>query len=311
MRIVFMGTPDFAVASLEALVSSSHEVVGVITAPDRPAGRGHKLRASAVKDCALKHDLPLLQPPKLKNPAFLETLGTWNADLFVVVAFRMLPEVVWDMPPQGTINLHGSLLPDYRGAAPIHWAVINGDTQTGATTFQLAHEIDTGGIIDQLNINIGPNDTTGDIHDRMMLEGAQLLVHTVDKIAAGEANPIPQSEWPHPKNTFRHAPKIWKDDARIDWSTTAQQVHNKVRGMNPFPGAWTELNGQVVKVHETRPDDTQNLAPGSVRIQDDRMWVGCGDNAVEIRVLQLQGKRRMATDVFLNGTQLESDATFV
>ena len=311
MRIVFMGTPDFAVASLEALVASSHEVVGVITAPDRPAGRGHKLRASAVKESALKHDLPLMQPPKLKNPEFLEDLRGWNADLFVVVAFRMLPEVVWDMPPQGTINLHGSLLPDYRGAAPIHWAVINGDTQTGATTFQLAHEIDTGGIIDQLTLDIGPNDTTGDVHDRMMVEGAKLLVQTVDKIAAGQANPIPQSEWPHARDTFRHAPKIWKNDARIDWSTSAQHVHNKVRGMNPFPGAWTELDGQVVKVHETRPDDTQKLPPGTVRIQGDRMWVGCGDHAVEINMLQLQGKRRMATDVFLKGTQLDSGATFV
>lgn len=311
MRIVFMGTPDFAVASLEALLDSGHKVVGVITAPDRPAGRGHKLRPSAVKECAVKHDLPLLQPPKLKNPEFLEDLRRWDADLFVVVAFRMLPEVVWDMPPQGTINLHGSLLPDYRGAAPIHWAVINGDTQTGATTFQLAHEIDTGGILDQLTMEIGPNDTTGDVHDRMMVEGAQLLVKTVDKIAIGEANPIPQSKWKHARSGFRHAPKIWKDDARIDWNQPALTVHNKVRGMNPFPGAWTELDGQVVKVHETLPDPSRKMSAGSLLVEGDQMWVGCADHAVEIRMLQLQGKRRMTTNVFLNGSSISEGATFV
>ncbi len=240
-RIVFMGTPEFAVESLKALVKQDYNVVGVVTAPDKPAGRGYKLQPSPVKRYALEQGLPLLQPEKLRDPGFLEELRGWKADLQVVVAFRMLPEVVWKLPPKGTFNLHSSLLPRYRGAAPINWAIINGESETGVTTFLLSHEIDTGHIIFQERTAIEETDTAGSLHDRLMAMGARLVLKTVDAITEGTAHPIPQSELVSDETVFTPAPKIFTEDCRIDWSRSVLEVYNHIRGLSPYPAAWTEL----------------------------------------------------------------------
>ena len=306
MRIVFMGTPDFAVSSLEALLDAGMNVVGVITAPDRPAGRGHKLQPSAVKQCAERHGLPLLQPPKLKNPEFLDALREWKADLQIVVAFRMLPEVVWDMPEHGTVNVHGSLLPNYRGAAPIHWAVINGETETGVTTFQLAHAIDTGAILGQSTLPIGPNDTTGDVHDRMKEAGAHLLVKTVQDIANKKTAATPQNDLIDKGLPTLEAPKIAKVDAQVDWSQPGAAIHNLIRGMHPFPGAWTVLDGNVVKLHAARlVGAVSKAAPGTLNVKEGILTVSSGDVLLEIQELQLQGKRRMTAEELLRGVELD------
>lgn len=301
MRIVFMGTPEFAVASLRAIHASEHEVVGVVTAVDKPAGRGKKLRGSAVKAFALDHGLPLLQPEKLRNPEFLENLSNLKADLFVVVAFRMLPEVVWDMPLLGTINLHGSLLPNYRGAAPIHWAVINGETETGVSTFFIDKQIDTGRVIQRASLPIGPDESTGSVHDRMMDFGAEVLLETVNSIASGSAESIPQEELMKDAGDLRHAPKITKADAAISWDQPCRQVHNLIRGMSPFPGAWSRLNGAVLKIFKAAPEQVIDLPAGQVQISDGHLLVGCGDGSIELLEVQLEGKKRMSVEDFLRG----------
>ena len=300
-RIVFMGTPEFAVASLDALRRAGFQIVGVVTAPDRPAGRGMKPGESAVKKYAVEHQIPLLQPEKLKSPEFLQALADWKADLQVVVAFRMLPEVVWSMPPMGTINLHGSLLPQYRGAAPINWAVINGETETGVTTFQLQHEIDTGNILLQRSFPIAADDTAGNVHDRMKEIGAELLVETVQGLFEQSLTPKPQSEVK--AGELRHAPKIFTDTCRISFEDSAQRIHNLVRGLSPFPGAFTELEGKTLKIFKGRPlEASHSLVPGA--IDTDRKTYfrfACSDGFYEVKEMQLEGKKRMQVEDFLRG----------
>ena len=310
LRIVFMGTPDFAVASLKALVNGGYNIVGVITAPDKPAGRGNKLTESAVKKYAVENNLKLHQPEKLKNPDFLAELQNLKADLQVVVAFRMLPEVVWNMPPLGTYNLHGSLLPQYRGAAPLNWAVINGETKTGVTTFLLDHEIDTGKIIFKKETPIGENETVGDVHDRLMEIGAKLVVETVDAIAAGNIQPIPQTDLME-KIEIKHAPKIFKEDCRIDWSKDTETVRNLIRGLSPYPTAWTNLTN--IKTGEEiltkiffaqKVDSEKGNLPGSIETDGKTFLnVACRNGWLQITDLQIAGKKRMKTEEFLRGFQ--------
>ncbi|HEY0355361.1 MAG TPA: methionyl-tRNA formyltransferase, partial [Flavisolibacter sp.] len=260
-----MGTPEFAVASLDALVQAGCQVVGVITAPDKPAGRGMKLQESAVKKYAVEKGLKVLQPEKLKNHDFLVELRSLQADVQVVVAFRMLPEVVWNMPPLGTINVHGSLLPQYRGAAPINWAIINGEKETGVTTFRLVHEIDCGHILMQERIPIGENETAGELHDRMKETGAALLVKTIKALADNDLKEIPQSEIISAQDV-KHAPKIFTETCRIQWSQGINQVHNLVRGLSPFPGAFTIFNGKTLKIYRSEKELTQpGISPGEYK----------------------------------------------
>lgn len=311
LRIVFMGTPDFAVASLRALHASCHQVVGVITAPDRPAGRGRKLRPSPVKEFALQEGLPVLQPEKLKDPDFLKALAQWNADLQVVVAFRMLPEVVWAMPPLGTFNLHASLLPQYRGAAPINWAIMNGESETGVTTFYINQEIDTGSLLLQRSTPIGPQDTAGSLHDRLMAIGAELVVETSDLIAKGEARPRPQPS----VDGLRNAPKIFREDCHLRWEQPAQGIHNHIRGLSPYPGAWAYLhNGetqQIVKVYRARiSKEALTLAPGALVQENGKLYAGTSDGVLELLEIQLEGKKRMPVSDLLNGFQPEKNAQF-
>ena len=302
LRIVFLGTPQFAATCLEQLLESRHEVVGVVTTPDRPAGRGRSLRASEVKQVAEKHGLPLAQPTSLKSPDFHALLDTWNADLGVVVAFRMLPESVWNRPPLGTVNLHGSLLPQYRGAAPIHWAVLNGEAATGASTFLLKHEIDTGHVLGKVEVPIGPDDTTGTVHDRLLDAGKHLLVTTVDELAAGTAQPVPQSELTQEGERLKEAPKLFKEHGRIDWSRNAQDVHNQIRGLNPFPGAWTTRpDGGTLRIHSSTLSSDWGSAPGTVHSTKTELAVQCGDVAISLLRVQPQGKPAMNVKDFLNG----------
>lgn len=314
LRIVYMGTPEFAVESLRCLVEGGYKVVGVVTMPDKPAGRGHKIQYSPVKQYALEQGLPLLQPEKLKDEAFLEALRAWKADLQIVVAFRMLPEVVWNMPRLGTFNLHASLLPQYRGAAPINWAVINGETETGVTTFFLKHEIDTGEVIRQVRVPIADTDNVGTVHDRLMALGGKLVVETVDDILNGTVRGIPQEEM-KVEGGLRPAPKIFKDTCRIDWSHSVKSIYDFVRGLSPYPAAWTELvqpDGQKLqmKVFETgkMPDAADGCAPGTLRTDGKTyLRVAAADGWVDIRALQLPGKRRLATDEWLRGFHLTED----
>src|SRR6201996_5842218 len=249
MRIVFMGTPEFAVASLDELIQSGSDIVGVITAPDKPAGRGQKVSESAVKQYAVTHGLKILQPEKLKNEEFLKELRALNADLQVVVAFRMLPEVVWNMPPKGTINLHASLLPQYRGAAPINWVLINGEKESGVTTFFLKHDIDTGNVLFTEKITLTGHETAGELHDRLMNKGAGLLVKTVKAVESGRYSELPQSELTEGM-VLRHAPKLNKDDGLIDWNKDTATVYNLIRGLSPIPCAYTQLNGKTFKIYK-------------------------------------------------------------
>ena len=308
-RIVFMGTPDFAVGTLKALVENGYNVVGVITAPDKPAGRGRQLNESAVKKYAVEKGLNVLQPEKLKNPEFIAQLESLKADLQIVVAFRMLPEVVWNMPPLGTFNLHASLLPQYRGAAPLNWAVINGEKETGVTTFLLDHEIDTGRILYQEKIAIGEEDTVGDLHDRMMLTGANLVLRTVDALAEGRAEAIDQTALMDTPQTIRHAPKIFKDDCRIDWARDTESVRNLIRGLSPYPAAWTELIHQETKevisakVYAAHADQS-NLPGKPGTLQSDGktyLKVACVDGWLSITDIQLSGKKRLKTEELLRG----------
>lgn len=298
MRIVFMGTPDFAIPSLRILLDSGYEVVAVVTAPDRPAGRGRSLRPSPVKAFAVERGLTVLQPEKLRNPDFLETLRGLAPDLAVVVAFRMLPELVWSIPSRGTFNLHAALLPDYRGAAPLNWVLINGETETGATTFFIDHKIDTGEMLLQRRLEIPREWNAGDLHDAMMDFGAELVLDTVKAIEANEVKPIPQDH-----TAFEHpAPKIFKEDCEVDWSQPAESIYNFVRGMSPYPTAWTHLNGQTLKLFAVEVADlSQEAEPGTAVQDGDRLWVRAGDGWLEILDLQLQGKKRMETGAFLRG----------
>lgn len=302
MRIVFMGTPEFAVASLDALLEVGEEVVAVVTAPDKPAGRGQKLQQSAVKAYASSRQIPVLQPVKLRDPQFLNDLKSLGADLQVVVAFRMLPEVVWSMPPLGTVNLHASLLPQYRGAAPINHAVINGETESGVTTFLLQHEIDTGNILFTEKVTIGADDTAGDLHDTLMTIGSGLLVRTVKAIAAGKITPIPQDRLAADE-TLKHAPKLSKEDGRIDWQRSVDEVYNLIRGLSPYPTAYTELDGQTLKIFKASKEKTAVNLPVGTYHTDGTSFLKftCPDGYIAIHELQLAGKKRMDIQAFLRG----------
>ena len=317
LRIVFMGTPGFAVASLRALVENGYKVVGVITAPDKPAGRGKKLTESEVKKYAVEMGLKVLQPEKLKNPEFLEELKSLQSDLQVVVAFRMLPEAVWNMPRLGTFNLHASLLPQYRGAAPLNWAIINGENKTGVTTFLLDHKIDTGKILFCREVQLGNNDKVGDLHDRLMEIGAELVLETVEALAKGNVKPIPQSDILD-DTKIKHAPKIFKEDCKIDWTKDVETVRNLIRGLSPFPAAWANLvhkeSGRTIscKIFFAEPviaDETTK--PGTIDSDDETyLNVACGGGWIEITDLQLSGKKRIETADFLRGFRQIFDYRF-
>ena len=314
LRIVYMGTPDFAVESLRALVEGGYNIVGVITMPDKPVGRhGSVLQASPVKQYALSKGLPVLQPEKLKDEAFLSELRALKADLQIVVAFRMLPEVVWDMPRLGTFNLHASLLPQYRGAAPINWAVINGDTETGATTFFLTHEIDTGKIIRQKHLPIADTDDVGIVHDGLMTMGAGLVLETVDLLLEGKTDAVPQEEFYKDPSELRPAPKIFKETCRIDWNQPVKKIYDFIRGLSPYPAAWSELiaseeaESVVVKIFESeKVYESHQLAAGTIVTDGKKfMKVAVPDGFVSILSLQLPGKKRLKTDELLRGYHLE------
>jgi methionyl-tRNA formyltransferase len=300
-KIVFMGTPEFAVASLHALVESGFQVVAVITAPDKPAGRGLRLAESAVKQYAVKKNIHVLQPIKLKDPEFLELLKSFQADIQVVVAFRMLPESVWAMPPLGTINLHGSLLPQYRGAAPINRAIMNGETKTGATTFKLQQEIDTGNIYLLEEISIGPNETAGELHDRMKVIGAALVVETIRGLLDGTLHEKRQQV--ADQETLRLAPKIFITDCEIKWTDPVLKIHNQIRGLSPFPGAFTFLKEKNFKLLRSRPEKNNHaVKPGEMET-DGRNWLrfSASDGYIYAEEIQLEGKKRMQIAEFLRG----------
>lgn len=317
LRIVFMGTPDFAVESLKKLVENGYNIVGVITMPDKPSGRGYKIQYSAVKKYALEQNLPLLQPEKLKDENFLSELKALEADLQIVVAFRMLPEVVWNMPRLGTFNLHGSLLPQYRGAAPINWSIINGDKETGVTTFFLTHEIDTGKIILQEKIKIGENDNAGKIHDELMVVGAGLVQKTVDMILEGSVDAVDQKQFFSDEKDLKHAPKIFKETCRINWNKSAGEIHNLIRGMSPYPTAWTELlsegkKPQMVKIYRSEVIPSANtLVPGTI-LTDNKTYlhVACSNGLISVEEIQFAGKKAMRVDEVLRGYKIEEGAYF-
>lgn len=315
LKIVFLGTPEFAVASLEALVKAKYNIVAVITAPDKPAGRGMKTQESAVKKFAVKRKLRLLQPEKLKNPEFLQELRSLNADLQIVVAFRMLPDMVWNMPPMGTVNVHASLLPQYRGAAPINWAIINGEKETGITTFKLQHEIDTGNILLQEKIEIGENETAGELHDRLKELGAQVLIKTVEGLADGTLIEFPQEnvqqsltnvQFPNESSDSRlpkHAPKIFTKDCNIDWHRSVNEIHDLIRGLSPYPAAFTELGDKTIKIF--RSEKEMSLPTTKIgRWESDKktyLKFACRDGYILLKEVQLEGKKRMTIEDFLRG----------
>lgn len=299
-----MGTPDFAVASLDAICKAGYQVVGVITAPDRAAGRGMKLTESAVKKYALENGLHILQPLKLKDPVFLNELRSLKADLQIVVAFRMLPEVVWNMPPMGTVNLHGSLLPQYRGAAPINWAIINGEKETGVTSFKLKHEIDTGDILIQEKFPIGENESFGEVHDRMKIIGGEVLVKTIRGLTDGSLKEIPQSEMS--TAVLKPAPKIFTDHCRIDWIKSVYEVHNLIRGLSPVPGAFTSLQGKILKIFRSSMEDKTPVDVAGSISTDGKTYLkfACRDGYILINELQLEGKKKMLIEDFLRGNKI-------
>ncbi|HMO62791.1 MAG TPA: methionyl-tRNA formyltransferase [Ferruginibacter sp.] len=321
LRIIFMGTPEFAVASLDALVKAGCNIVAVVTAPDKPAGRGMQLQQSAVKKYAVENNLTVLQPEKLKRQDFIAALQSLHADLQIVVAFRMLPEVVWNMPPMGTINVHGSLLPQYRGAAPINWAIINGEKETGVTTFKLKHEIDTGDILLQESFAIGENETAGEVHDRMKVTGANLLIKTVMGLADGSLKEKPQASIVNNElcikepenlnnhsqltinNSLKHAPKIFTDTCRIDFNKTAIEVHNLIRGLSPFPGAFTTLNGKTLKIYRSQVLPGAAAPPPGQYETDHKTYLkfACTNGYIAVTELQLEGKKKIAVEEFLKG----------
>lgn len=308
LRIIFMGTPEFAVSSLQILVENQYQVVAVITAPDRPQGRGRKIAHSPVKEYALTQSIPVLQPTNLKNPDFLEELRSYQADLQVIVAFRMLPEVVWNMPTKGTFNLHASYLPQYRGAAPINWAIINGETETGVTTFMIRHEIDTGNILFQEKEPIHPDDTAGTLYDRLMQKGAQLVLKTTEAISQDDYVLTPQEVIAD----LKPAPKIHRQICRINWNQPAEQIRNLVRGLSPYPAAWTELtmsdgekkNCKIFSVNPTDSAETDNTPGDFTTDNKSYLHMRAQDGWLAIEELQLEGKKRMMVDEFLRGTTL-------
>jgi methionyl-tRNA formyltransferase len=300
-----MGTPQFAVASLDALIKAGSDIVAVVTAPDKPAGRGQKVSEPAVKQYAVANGLKVLQPEKLKNEAFIAELKALHADLQVVVAFRMLPEAVWNMPPKGTINLHASLLPQYRGAAPINWALINGEKESGVTTFFLKHDIDTGNILFTEKITLTGQEDAGELHDRLMNKGAGLLVKTVKAVESGRYNEHPQSQLAEGAE-LRHAPKIFKDDCLIDWTQPALSIYNKIRGLSPVPTAYTELNGKNLKVYASEYQLSEPaIQPGGF-LTDNKTYLkfAAKDGFVLLKDIQLEGKKRMGIEDFLRGVKL-------
>jgi methionyl-tRNA formyltransferase len=303
-RIVFMGSPEFAVASLDALISAGFNIVAVITAPDKPAGRGMQLSESAVKQYASSRNIKILQPEKLKDPDFLAALQRLRADLQIVVAFRMLPEVVWKQPEMGTINLHGSLLPQYRGAAPINWAVINGEKETGVTTFKLQQEIDTGNILLQDRFPIGEDETAGDVHDRMKVIGARLLVKTIQQLVSVGLVEIPQEQFA--AQDLRHAPKIFTETGKIDWTKSVHDVHNLIRGLSPFPAAYTNLDGKLLKIFRSAKEKITPSIPAGQYETDSKSFLrfAAADGYIRVMELQLEGKRRMTVEEFLRGFRL-------
>lgn len=313
LRIVFLGTPEFAVESLDALVSGGYNIVGVVTMPDKIGGRGHKVIESPVKQYAVAHGLKLMQPANLKEPEFVEELRSLNADLQIVIAFRMLPEIVWSMPPMGTFNLHASLLPKYRGAAPINRAVMNGETETGVTTFFLKHEIDTGDIIQQVAVPIEVDDDVETVYDRLMHLGASLVLETVEAILAGTVKPIEQEKLLTTGEEPTPAPKIFKEDCRIDWTKTSWEVYNHIRGLSPYPAAWsafvdaqgTEYQFKVFKTSHPEKFQSSPVAPGTIEYTKHTIKIACADGFIEILSLQLAGKKRMSSDEFLRGFNLE------
>lgn len=317
LRIVFMGTPDFAVGSLKLLVEKGFNVVGVITMPDKPAGRGHKIQYSAVKKYALEHNLPLLQPEKLKDDVFLSDLKNLNADVQIVVAFRMLPQVVWDMPQLGTFNLHASLLPQYRGAAPINWAIINGEQKTGVTTFFLTHEIDTGKIILQEEIPIMDKDDAGTIHDKLMNVGAQLVIKTVDLIIENKVEAVAQTDIIKNVDQLKAAPKIFKETCRINWNMPAKKIVDLIRGLSPYPVAWSELHREgedttSVKIYSASANiENHSYDPGKI-CSDNKSFIHVytSDGYITINLLQLPGKKAMKTDDLLRGYKLSENDFF-
>ena len=307
LRIVFMGTPEFAVPSLRALVAGGYRVVAVVTAPDKPAGRGQRLHESDVKVAARELGLPVLQPVKLRDPEFVEALRALDPDLGIVIAFRMLPEVIWAMPHLGTFNLHASLLPQYRGAAPINWAIINGERETGVTTFLLNHEIDKGAILGQIHVPIGEEDTVGTMYEKLMQTGTGLVLDTVERIAAGETRPIEQQHID--EKTLKPAPKIFKEDCRIDWSQPGRRIVDFIRGLSPYPAAWTALYREgseeelTAKIFAARFDEAPHTAPHGTIESDGRTFVrvACADGWIAIEELQIAGKRRLPVRELLLG----------
>ena len=305
MRIVFMGTPDFAVASLKALLDAGENVVAVITAPDKPAGRGQKLNKSAVKVFAEANALPVLQPEKLRDPQFIEELKSYNADLQVVVAFRMLPEMVWNMPPMGTINVHASLLPQYRGAAPINHAVINGEKQSGVTTFLLQHEIDTGNILLATKVDIAETDNAGILHDKLMNAGAETLIKTIEGLRNNTIKPIPQEDFN--VEQLKHAPKIFKEDCLIDWNNSTEKIYNLIRGLSPYPTAFTYLHGKVLKVYEAEKEIQSHQKESGTYETDGKTYLkfATNDGFINLKMIQIEGKKRMEINEFLKGYRFE------
>lgn len=309
LRIVFMGTPDFAVASLKALVEANYKIVGVITAPDKPAGRGQKLQQSAVKTYALEHHLKVLQPTNLKSEVFLKELKAFDANLQIVVAFRMLPEVVWSMPAYGTFNLHASLLPDYRGAAPIHWAIINGERETGVTTFFIDEKIDTGAIIDFKKIAISSTETVGSLHDKLMYLGSELVLKTVLLIAQNKVQTTIQPE----SSNLKTAYKLHKDNCKIDWNQDIDAIYNKIRGLNPFPAAWTTLHNNEavldIKLYDVKKlTDDHTIKNGKIVIENGTIKIAVKNGFIKIETLQLPGKRKMDAKALLNGFQFSNSS---
>lgn len=301
-KIVFMGTPEFAVASLDAINKAGFNLVGVITAPDRPAGRGQKIRQSAVKEYALEHNLNVLQPENLKDESFINSLSSLNADLFAVVAFRMLPHIVWSIPRKGTINLHGSLLPQYRGAAPINWAVINGEKETGVTTFFINERIDTGDMIQQDKIQISDNMTAGELHDQMMNVGANLLVDTIEKIRLGNVKPTKQDF----STELKPAPKIFRDDCKIDLNKSAQEIHNLIRGMSPYPAAWLTIENskgqkKSLKIYRSSIEYLGRGDTPKLYSNEGKLFLRVTDGVLKISEVQLEGKKKMSSETFLTG----------
>ncbi len=301
LRIIFMGTPEFAVPSLRKLFEAGYNIVAVVTAPDKPAGRGLQMTESAVKKFSLSKALKILQPEKLKNPDFINELKELKADVQVVVAFRMLPEIVWNMPPMGTINLHASLLPQYRGAAPINWAIINGEKETGATTFKLQHEIDTGNILLQKKIPIRDDETAGELHDEMMETGAVLLLETINRLSKGELSEVKQDDIQ--QEIFHHAPKIFTETCKINWNKTADEIYNLIRGLSPYPAAFTFLSDKKIKIFSCEKE-IKNIpeAPGTF-ITDNKAFLKfiCRNGYISIKELQPEGKKKMKVEDFLRG----------